>query len=60
MYNDDQQNYPHYRLKLLSKGLDTTYYVPTNQNLIKVSKVFKPTNKMVKHGYQTLGTGVIY
>ena len=38
-------------------GLDTQLNKPTNQNLIKVPKVFKPTN--TKMYYKTLGIRVI-
>ena len=37
--NDDQQNFPFCRLKLLVE-----MFGPTNQDSIKVPEVFKPTN----------------
>ena len=40
--NDDTQNYPLSRLQLLAK---TQLNEPTNENLIKVPKVVKSTNK---------------
>ena len=43
--NDDTQIAPSvYHYKWL-KSLDTQLYEPTNQNLMKVTKVVRPTNK---------------
>ena len=39
------------------KRLDTQLFEPTNQNSIKVSKGFNPTNK--EASYKTMGTSVI-
>ena len=41
MRNDDTQKYP----SVDYKRLDTQLNEPTNKNLLKVSKVVKPTNK---------------
>ena len=41
--NDDKQNYPFCKLKLVFETLDTQNNEPTNQN--QVPKVDKPTNK---------------
>ncbi len=43
--NDDKQNYYFYRLQLELKRLDTQFYEPTKQKLIRVTKAVKPTNK---------------
>ena len=43
--NDDTQNYPFCRLPKLDETQDTQLNEPTNQNLIKVPKVDKSTNK---------------
>ena len=43
--NDATQNYSFWRLKLVLKRFDTELNEPTNQYLIKVSKVVKLTNK---------------
>ena len=43
--NDYTQNYPFCRIQLLVKSLDTQIVETTNQNSIKIPKVFKPTNK---------------
>ena len=42
--NDDTQNYPFCRLKLVVETLNTQHNKPTNQNSLKVPKVVKPTN----------------
>ena len=39
------QNYPFYRLKLMVETFGHSTKKPTNQNLLKVPKVDKPTNK---------------
>ena len=41
--NDDTQNYPFSRLKLLIE----TFEKPSNQTSLKVPKVFKPTNNII-------------
>ena len=41
---DNTQNYT-YGLQLVVKTLNTQLYDPTNQNLMKVPKVVKSTNK---------------
>ena len=51
--NNDTQNYP----LLVVETFDTQLNEPTNQNLTKVPKVLKPTNK--KCYYKTLGTSVL-
>ena len=43
--NDDKQNTPFCRVKVLIEKFKHCKFEPTNQNLIKVNKVFKPTNK---------------
>ena len=43
--NDNKQNYPFGRLTLL---VGTSSLEPTNQNAIKVPKVFEPMNKIIK------------
>ena len=42
IHNDDTQNYPFCTLKSMAETFET------NQNLVKVTKVFKPTNNKVK------------
>ena len=49
--NDDTQNYPICRLKLVVETLDTQLNEPTNQNTIKVPKVVKPTNKKTLYNF---------
>ena len=41
--NDATQNYPFCKLQFVVKRQDTILNKPTNQNLIKVPKVVKPT-----------------
>ena len=41
--NDDKLNYSFCKLRLV----DNTSLEPTNQNLMKVLKVFEPTNKKI-------------
>ena len=55
--NDDTQTYPFCRLQYRLKRLDFQLNEPANQNSIKGTKVFKPTNK--KRYYKTLRTSVI-
>ena len=43
--NNDAQNKPYCRLQLVVKRQDTQIDEPTNQNLMKVLNVVKPTNK---------------
>ena len=43
--NNDAQNNPFCRLQLVVKRLDTQLDEPTNQNLMKVLNVVKPTNE---------------
>ena len=43
--SDDTQNKPFCRLQYFLKRLGTHLNEPTNQNSLKVPKVFKPTNK---------------
>ena len=43
--NDDTQNYPFCRIELMFKTLYALLNEPTNQNSIKVPKVFNSTNK---------------
>ena len=54
---DNTQNYHFSRLQVMVERLDSKLYEPTNQNLIKVPKIVKPTNK--KNIFKTLGTSVI-
>ena len=44
-HNEDKQNYPFCRSKLLVDKLEQYKLEPTNQDLIKAIKVFKPTNE---------------
>ena len=48
--NDDTQNNPFYRLKVMVESLNTQLNETTNQNLTKEPK----------NGYKTLGTSLIY
>ena len=49
---DDTQNYSLDRLQLEVEKMNTQVDVPTSQNLIKVTKVVKPTNKKCSfHGF---------
>ena len=43
--NDDKQYYHCYKSKLLLEKFGHCFFNPTNQDLIKVPKVFKPTNR---------------
>ena len=43
--NDDKQYYHCYKSKLLVEKFGHCFFNPTNQDLIKVPKVLKPTNK---------------
>ena len=43
--NANTQNYPFCRFQFGVKTFGHTIYKPTNQNLLKVPKVGKPTNK---------------
>ena len=52
--NDDKQNSPFCRLKLLVESFDTSKK-PTNQNSIKVPKV-----EYIVTYYKTLGTSLLY
>ena len=45
--NENTQNYPFCRLQLVVETFgNSTKCEPTNQNTLKVPKVFKPMNKM--------------
>ena len=43
--NNDKQNYPFCRLKLVVETLYNQLNEPNNQNQIKIPKFVKPTNK---------------
>ena len=54
--NDDKQNYPLSRLKLVVKHLNTQLNEPTNQNSLKSPKLL--SQRIRKHYYKTLRTSV--
>ena len=43
--NDNTQNYPFHRLKLVVEKFGHPTKEPTNQISLEVSKIFEPTNK---------------
>ena len=45
IFNDDTHDEPFCRIHLVVESLDIKINEATNQNSIKVPKVFKPTNK---------------
>ena len=55
--NNDKQNYPLSRLKLVVKHLNTQLNEPTNQNSLKSPKLL--SQRIRKHYYKTLRTRVI-
>ena len=55
--NDDTQNYPFFRLKIVVESSDTELDEPTNQNSIKISKFL--SQRIRKRYYKTLGTSFI-
>ena len=57
--NDDSKNYPFCKFNHMLKHLDTQINEQTNQNSIKITKVFKPTNKKSEMKNLFLGTSII-
>ena len=43
--NDDEQNYPSYKYKLFVEKFGHYYFEPIIWNLIKVPKLYEPTNE---------------